>query len=155
MHVPRRVQDQDARRRLVLGLTTATGNEAMIAPIDVAGADRAAARAAVGDVADALLDRFRGLKPPAAPFICHIGMPISAATEELPMPLDRLVLIVVIVIAAAGATVWLASLLAAAIRFPLGWAAVLPAALVAYVVWRVIADRIGNAEDDHYDRIEK
>lgn len=60
MHVPRRVQDREFFRRLALGLTAATGTEAMIAPIDVAGADRAAARAAVGDVADALPDRLLG-----------------------------------------------------------------------------------------------
>ena len=72
------------------------------------------------------------------------------------MPLDKFVLILVIVIAAAGVTVWLATLAAAALQ--LGgatWLVFIPAALVAYVVWRVIADRIGNKEDDHYDRIEK
>jgi hypothetical protein len=72
------------------------------------------------------------------------------------MPLDRFVLIVVIVIAAAGATVWLGVTIAAAIEAPLvGWAAIVPAALVGYVIWRVIAERLRNREDDHYDNIEK
>lgn len=71
------------------------------------------------------------------------------------MPLDKFVLILVIVIAAAGATVWLASFVAAALQLPAVWTALIPAALVAYVVWRVVAERIGNREDDHYDRIEK
>lgn len=71
------------------------------------------------------------------------------------MPLDRFVLILVVVIAAAGLTVWIASFVAAAWQLPFVWTAVIPAALVAYVVWRVIAERIGNREDDHYDRIEK
>ncbi len=72
------------------------------------------------------------------------------------MPLDKLVLILVIVVIAAGITVWLGTMAAAAMQ--LGgatWAVFVPAALVAYVVWRVIADRVGNREDDHYDNIEK
>jgi len=36
-----------------------------------------------------------------------------------------------------------------------GWLMFIPAMLVGYVVWRVIADRLGNSEDDHYDSIEK
>ncbi len=70
------------------------------------------------------------------------------------MPLDKLVLIIVIVLAAAGATVWLAGLIAAAINFPFGWLGLIPAALVGYIVFRVIAERIGNAEEDHYDNME-
>ena len=69
------------------------------------------------------------------------------------MPLDRFVLILVIVIAAAGATVWLASLVAASLAFPFGWLGFVPAALVAYVLWRVLADRL--AQKDDYDRIER
>lgn len=71
------------------------------------------------------------------------------------MPLDRFVLILVVVIAAAGATVWLGWIVLASVAVPFGWAAILPALLLAYVVWRVIADRLGGAEDDHYDKIEK
>ncbi len=72
------------------------------------------------------------------------------------MPLDRFVLIIIVVIAAAGATVWIGVTIAAAIEAPLvGWAAIVPAALVGYVIWRVIAERLRNREDDHYDNIEK
>ncbi|MBV7379192.1 hypothetical protein [Maritimibacter dapengensis] len=71
------------------------------------------------------------------------------------MPLDKFVLILVAVIAAAGLTVWIGTLVAASLQMPAGWLVLIPAALIAYVVWRVIADRIGNSEDDHYDRIEK
>jgi len=72
------------------------------------------------------------------------------------MPLDKLVLILVCVIIAAAATVWVGASLAATIQLPsVGWAAFIPAALVGYVVWRVIADRLSNSEDDHYDSIEK
>ena len=72
------------------------------------------------------------------------------------MPLEKLVLILVVVIGAAGVTVWLATLAFAALQFgPPVRLVFIPAALVGYVVWRVVADRLGNAEDDHYDRIEK
>ena len=72
------------------------------------------------------------------------------------MPLDKLVLIVVCVIAAAGATIWLGTLALTAMQVPgFGWALFIPAALVGYVAWRIITDRLLNAEDDHYDRIEK
>ena len=71
------------------------------------------------------------------------------------MPLDKFVLLIVIVFAAAGITVWVSALIMASLEFPGGWLAFIPAALVGYVVWRVIAERLGNAEDDHYDHIEK
>ena len=72
------------------------------------------------------------------------------------MPLEKLVLIVVIVLAAAAATVWLAATIAGAFSIgPAGALIALPIALVIYVVWRVLADRMGSREDDHYDRIEK
>jgi hypothetical protein len=72
------------------------------------------------------------------------------------MPLDKFVLMLVIVVAAAGATVWVASLAMASAQMPgLGLAALIPAGLIAFVVWRVISDRIRNAEDDHYDHLEK
>lgn len=67
------------------------------------------------------------------------------------MPLDRLVLILVIVVIAAAATLWLGALVAASFALPGALALLIPAALVAYVVFRVVADRLGNAEDDHYD----
>ncbi len=72
------------------------------------------------------------------------------------MPLDRLVLMIVIVFVAAGATIWLGALLAASLQISgAGWIVMVPVTLVAYVVWRVISDRLRNTEDDHYDRIEK
>ena len=72
------------------------------------------------------------------------------------MPLDRLVLIIVIVLAAAGVTVWLGTMVAAAVQIPqVGWLIFVPVALVAYIAWRIVADRLGSKEDDRYDRIEK
>ncbi len=73
------------------------------------------------------------------------------------MPLDRLVLLVLIVLAAAGATIWVGwlFLVTFGVSPMVGLGFAIPTALVAYILWRVIADRIGDAEDDHYDRIEK
>ena len=68
------------------------------------------------------------------------------------MPLDRLVLILVIVVAAAGATLWLAGFLMAAVQVPFAWVAIIPLALAVWIGWRVIADRVTSKEDDHYDR---
>ena len=70
------------------------------------------------------------------------------------MPLDKLVLIVVCVIIAAAATVWLGAIVLAMFDIPGIGFALIPAALVAYIVWRVIAERLGNAEEDHYDRMD-
>lgn len=72
------------------------------------------------------------------------------------MPLDRLVLILVIVVAAAGITVFVGSYLVAALQIgPAGGLIAIPVLLVGYVIWRVIADRVQSREDDHYDHIEK
>lgn len=72
------------------------------------------------------------------------------------MPLDRLVLILVAVIAAAGATIWVAATLLAAVVAP-GWAALalIPTGLAAYVVLRVIAEGRSDPDDARYDRIER
>ena len=72
------------------------------------------------------------------------------------MPLDRLVLILVAVIAAAGATVWIATALLATAVAP-GWApfVLIPTGLAAYVLVRVIAERRTDPDDARYDRIER
>ena len=72
------------------------------------------------------------------------------------MPLDKLVLILVVVLAAAGVTFWLGVVLAATMQTPkYGWTVAFPVVLVGYVIWRVISERWKNKEDDHYDSIEK
>ncbi|PWJ21153.1 hypothetical protein [Jannaschia seohaensis] len=70
------------------------------------------------------------------------------------MPLDRLVLIIVIVLIAALATVGLGALVVSATAVPLGWLGLIPATLAAYIGWRVLSDRLRSAADDHYDRME-
>lgn len=71
------------------------------------------------------------------------------------MPLDKFVLILLIVIAAAGLTIWVATLVVAAGVMPAGWLVLIPVLLGVYVLWRVIADRLASRDDDRYDRIEK
>ena len=72
------------------------------------------------------------------------------------MPLDRLVLIVICTCVAFGVSLWLALVIRSAFALPVvGPVLFIPAGFVAYVVWRVIRDRVGDTEDDHYDRIEK
>lgn len=72
------------------------------------------------------------------------------------MPLDKFVLLLVIVVVAAAITVWVGTLAAASMQVGgLTWLVFIPVSLVAYVVWRVISDRLSNREDDHYDNIKK
>ena len=72
------------------------------------------------------------------------------------MPLDRFVLILVVVISAAGVTLWLGSILAVALQVSsAGFVLLIPAALVGYVAYRVLMDRLNNTDDDYYDGIEK
>ena len=71
------------------------------------------------------------------------------------MPLDRLVLIAVAMLAVAGAIAVLAATLLGALAFwPTGVLMLVPIAFVAYVIWRVVAERVGNPSDRRYDRIE-
>ncbi|MDW3181719.1 hypothetical protein [Roseobacter sp.] len=67
------------------------------------------------------------------------------------MSLDKLVLICVCVLAAFGITLWLAALLLTALQVPAGGLALIPSALAGYVFYRVLSERLGNAEEDHYD----
>lgn len=72
------------------------------------------------------------------------------------MPLDKLVLILVIVVAAAGVTVWLGATLIAMWQVPaLGILSLIALAIALYVAIRLVLERVRGAEDDHYDRIEK
>lgn len=71
------------------------------------------------------------------------------------MPLDKLILILVIVISAAAATIYVASLMLVSLQVPGGMLLLIPTALVIYILYRVISDRVKNKEDDHYDSIEK
>ncbi|MEM9144708.1 MAG: hypothetical protein AAGC57_00820 [Pseudomonadota bacterium] len=72
------------------------------------------------------------------------------------MPLDRIVLYIVAGAAACGVVLYVGLILAGAAQIgPLGLLVLLPLGLVAYIAWRVIVERLGNREDDHYDRIER
>jgi uncharacterized membrane protein (DUF485 family) len=71
------------------------------------------------------------------------------------MPIDKLVLLLVLVVAAAGFTVWTGTLVADRHSMPGGWMIAVPVLLVGYVVWRMVADRPrppGKRRDDRKDR---
>ncbi|WP_028956436.1 hypothetical protein [Sulfitobacter sp. 20_GPM-1509m] len=61
------------------------------------------------------------------------------------MPFNRLALILVVVIAAAAVTVWLAMLAAAAFSLPQAATALVPLALLAFVLVRLLRDRTGDS----------
>jgi len=64
--------------------------------------------------------------------------------QEGILSLNRLVLILICVIAAAGATIWLATVLSRSVDLPGGWLWGVPAALVIYVVVRTLLLRSGR-----------
>ncbi len=65
------------------------------------------------------------------------------------MPLDKLVLILVI----AGAAIWAMVMLGGIIAtLPWGLPALILFLIGGYIVYRVIRDRLSNAEDDYYDK---
>lgn len=72
------------------------------------------------------------------------------------MPLDKLVLIIFCVLAAAGATIWAVAALVVGVQMgPIVGLGILSlVALCAYICWRVVADRLTNKDDDHYDGFE-
>ena len=72
------------------------------------------------------------------------------------MPLERLVLIIVIVLALSAVSVWVAAVLISAWALPwYGSLAILSVtALVHYIVGRMIGERLTNREDDKYDGID-
>ncbi len=65
------------------------------------------------------------------------------------MPLETLALIVVII----GGVIWLAVMLMGIVAtFPIGLPALLVLLVAAYFLYRVVKERLGNAEDDYYDK---
>ncbi|MBJ3763968.1 hypothetical protein ILP92_14545 [Maribius pontilimi] len=67
------------------------------------------------------------------------------------MPLDKFVLILVVVMLGAGLTIWLMAVISASLTHPLGFTLFIPLVLVTYVLWRVVAQRLTSRDDDHYD----
>ena len=73
------------------------------------------------------------------------------------MPLAKFVLLLIIVVSAAGLTVAFGTLMAGLLNVSpsMALATFMPLAALAYIVWRVISDRLSNAEDDKYDQIQR
>ena len=70
------------------------------------------------------------------------------------MSLDKLALIIAVLAITAGLTIWVAGILLAAIQAPVASLLLLPFGVAMYLVARVIGERAGNREEDHYDRIK-
>ncbi|MFT4961211.1 MAG: hypothetical protein ACI92Z_002299 [Paracoccaceae bacterium] len=70
------------------------------------------------------------------------------------MPIDKFVLILISVIAAAGVTIWISSFIVVAVEIPYAWIGLIPVMLAGYVLWRVISERVNSAEDTHYDEMD-
>lgn len=72
------------------------------------------------------------------------------------MPLDRLILILVVVIAAAAVTIWggVALLAGLAVNPMIGIGILSILTLGAYIVFRVVSERLNNPDEDHYDNME-
>lgn len=67
------------------------------------------------------------------------------------MPMERLVLILICVVAAAGVTVWLGGMLAAALNVGALIMMILPLTLILSLFAWVVRDRLESPKDDHYD----
>lgn len=64
------------------------------------------------------------------------------------MPLDKLALICVVVVAVIWCSVMLAGVVA---TLPYGLPALVVLLVVGYFIYRVVRDRLANAEDDYYE----
>lgn len=65
------------------------------------------------------------------------------------MPLDKLALIAIVTLGAAWCFVMVAGAVAA---WPVGLPVLLFFAIAGYFLYRVIGDRLANAEDDYYEK---
>ncbi len=65
------------------------------------------------------------------------------------MKLDTIALVLVVVLACAWFLLMLAGV---AIASPFSWILVIPALVMCYLFVRVIQQRLGNAEDDYYEK---
>lgn len=65
------------------------------------------------------------------------------------MALDRIALILVVFFAVLYAAALFTGLLAAS---PYSWPLLPFVAVIAYLVYRVVRDRLNNAEDDYYEK---
>jgi len=65
------------------------------------------------------------------------------------MALDRIALIFVVIVAVIYVAALLTGLLAAS---PFSWPVLPFLAVIAYLIYRVVRDRLNNAEDDYYEK---
>lgn len=72
------------------------------------------------------------------------------------MSLDRIMLIVVCIVGAVGLSTWfIGAFVAVQVVSPLlKFVVVAFAILVIYVIWRLLAERLNNPDEDHYDNMD-
>lgn len=70
------------------------------------------------------------------------------------MALDKLIVIVLSALGGTAVTIWLGILILAAFAIPFAGLALIPAAFVGYVIYRVISERVSDPTEDHYDRMD-
>ena len=72
------------------------------------------------------------------------------------MPLDRIMLILVCVVGAIMFGAWTFGALFAAqsVHPALTLAIILIVGFVVYVLWRLLAERLNNPDEDHYDNMD-
>ncbi len=63
------------------------------------------------------------------------------------MPLHRLLLILLCVLIAGLATIWLGALLSASLKVPLAGFLLLPITLLAFLAYRALADRASGRDE--------
>lgn len=70
------------------------------------------------------------------------------------MKIDSFVLIIACLAIAAYGLFVLWGVLYLSLTQPMGWIAAVLFAIAVFVIWRVVAERVGNAQEDHYDDME-
>ena len=72
------------------------------------------------------------------------------------MTLDRIAFILVAIAAVIIAIVWLVGGVIMIGQDPISaWLILVPLGIISFFIIWLIVERLGNKEDDHYDRIEK
>ncbi len=70
------------------------------------------------------------------------------------MDLVKFDLIVAVLAIVVGATIWAGTMFLMAFEVPFFGLLLLPFGIVVFIVLKVVGQRVGNKEEDHYDRIE-
>ena len=70
------------------------------------------------------------------------------------MPINKLVLILAAVIAAAGVTIWSGMLITTSLELPIGLFALIPALLIGCILYRVSTRRTDPVKKNNFDQTD-